>query len=1104
MQSWLWRALMLEVLVQGFCYWTGTLCDCTQDTTALCASNGEECKSGISNCYRDATWFCKCAWGYYQSNQSCLPCGSNPTWDSSNTSCYCTCSSSCGKCQTTPSHCTACYPGAQVTGTNTCQCIAIPAENPQACTVSTCHATCATCAGTGANQCNTCVTGLTLAGTAPNSCECTGSFYLSGTSCAPCDSSCATCDGGTSSSCLSCASGTLAGSAPNSCSICDSHCSTCAGAGANQCLTCTSGLSPVGGSTPTTCECPSNSYFNTMTPGCSPCNSSCVTCSGPGSNDCMSCDTDEALAAAAPNSCIPCNSSCVTCNGPGVNDCMSCDTGAGKVLTGAAPNSCTSCDATCATCSGTGGGNCVTCTTGLTPTNTPPTTCKCSSTTYFNTMSPGCSPCDLSCATCNESTSSDCLSCHPGKGLSGTPPNSCALCDPTCSTCSGIGGSDCMTCTVTLSPSGTPPTTCGCTGSTYPTPTPACLPCESSCLTCSGPLLSDCLSCHPGVSLQGAPPNLCLSCHITCGFCVGTNANECRTCASGLSLQGTPPTTCVCPSEFYLASGSTCAPCHSTCATCSGPSSNHCLACPYNSALTTTHTCACIPPVTLASVPPDCFPCHSTCVTCLANSDTSCLTCHSNANVLVPPGPCDCIATYYPATDSAHCEMCSAVCYDCDGPGDTQCVSCKVNAELQGNQCICKEGYQGSPDASNCLIYIPPADVIYSLSASLQVLANNSLILNFNDTLQTELPNSEVNINVTDASNSPLSVEWTLTPLISAISYGLNLTFALVLPDEGSQVLLLFPHPSQVESRNGAVLSTSRLTGLLHAMDKVANESQASQMKSVASQSAQSVITVSAMSSVFSGSPSSFWSLFNQLQLITYIPLSNIPLSTNFASTLMALNMNSYLTNPFSYVFTSSNCTEIPEYAAKYGLDSSLFLLNSGVMVSAAVVCVVSCIQTYLLSRCNLGWLQPYLHRLLVSYKWGVFVRYWVQVYMDISLYSLLQLHTISHTHCLSSPGFLLNVTISVLLAVISLATPFILLTFTLKNKAKMMNQSDYDFNHTWGTLFLELHPNSTVSTVLFYTIYFFRRLIYSFLLVFLSDSPGTQAFFMLFAQSFV
>ena len=401
----------------------------------------------------------------------------------------------------------------------------------------------------------------------------------------------------------------------------------------------------------------------------------------------------------------------------------------------------------------------------------------------------------------------------------------------------------------------------------------------------------------------------------------------------------------------------------------------------------------------------------------------------------------------------------------------------------------------------------PPEDQppIPPLTAVLQVLSNNSLVLAFNSTLKSELLTSELTIQVSDLSEGNLAVQWNFSPLISALSYGFNLSFPEALPGNNSQVILGFPTPSDIQSTLGGQLDVSMLTGLLHPLPaQTVGVSLNSSAATTAAAASKTALATTTLSSVFSGSPSSFWSLLNQLQLITYIPLSTLPLPARFASTLAALNVNSFLTNPFSYVFHADNCTQVPDFAENYGVDTSLLLLNAGIMLTAAASCLISYLQVYLLSKCGLDWLQTYFARLLGSFRWGIFLRYWLQVYLDVALYSLLQISSLKGLNCLLHTGFLVNFALACTCTAVCLLTPFLLVLFSHRNSQKCQDRSDFDFNLAWGVLFLDLNSAYSPSALLYYAIFFFRRLILAVTLIFLSDYTGAQAFIMVFLQVFV
>lgn len=144
-----------------------------------------------------------------------------------------------------------------------------------------------------------------------------------------CDSSCSSCSG-TSTYCTACANldqfslnGTCVASCPMgffsstnaTCLACHPDCATC-GPTFDTCLTCPS-TRPVLSSSGTCLQtCSSNQYFDHPTGSCVACSSSCETCSGNGSGDCLSCGSTATLSS---GNCV--DAGCTVVDGFGV--CLS-------------------------------------------------------------------------------------------------------------------------------------------------------------------------------------------------------------------------------------------------------------------------------------------------------------------------------------------------------------------------------------------------------------------------------------------------------------------------------------------------------------------------------------------------------------------------------------------------------------------------------------------------------------------------------------------------------------------------------------------------------------------------------------------------------------
>ena len=103
------------------------------------------------------------------------------------------------------------------------------------------------------------------------------------------------------------------------------------------------------------CGCPDGKYLSGTS--CLDCDSSCKTCSGGTSNDCLSCDTSSGRYKSG-SQCPKCDSTCQTCSGGSSNECLSCNPTTSRYFS---QNSCPICHNSCQTCTGPASSDCLTC-----------------------------------------------------------------------------------------------------------------------------------------------------------------------------------------------------------------------------------------------------------------------------------------------------------------------------------------------------------------------------------------------------------------------------------------------------------------------------------------------------------------------------------------------------------------------------------------------------------------------------------------------------------------------------------------------------------------------------------------------------------------------
>ena len=313
-----------------------------------------------------------CPGGYYGDI------GTN-TCNSCDTTCY-TCSggasTQCTACSTIRylhnNEClTICPPGYYADGpTNTCkQCYQTAGTSS--------YKTCATCNGKEYNNCQSCYTGTYLS---VSTCitACPAGYYPSTSApwtCLACVSPCATCTGALNTNCLTCISSqyllpahgsvtnTCVSTCPNGwyprtdtnfCGLCyaplgeeiERACLTCSGGYNTNCTSCSTGT--YFNSLNNTClnRCPDGYYGDSSTNTCKACYQgefSCATCSGPLSNQCLSCYESNYFYSSrstcvdtcpcnggyflntTTNECGMCHSSCAFCSGHRASDCVYSD-----------------------------------------------------------------------------------------------------------------------------------------------------------------------------------------------------------------------------------------------------------------------------------------------------------------------------------------------------------------------------------------------------------------------------------------------------------------------------------------------------------------------------------------------------------------------------------------------------------------------------------------------------------------------------------------------------------------------------------------------------------------------------------------------------------
>lgn len=276
--------------------------------------------------------------------------------------------------------------------------------------------------GNNNNTCQFCPNS-TFKLTSTSSCvtSCPNYFYPNNLTwlCAQCDPSCLTCSGGFAENCTSCSptatlrylllkmcwsvcpGGYYANDTACACQICpvNLNCGNCTFRNTTSTVICTS--------------CAYNYFLQASTSTCQ-----------------SQCNTNQ-FANLGNNSCLGCDTSCLTCSGPGPSLCRTClspllflSNVTGGFCLSACPvigyfesgGICLACDISCLDCSGSSSSQCTVC---FNETYLSSGYCRlvCPPATYPNTASNLCSPCDGSCTFCFGPTINNCTACISGMVL---------------------------------------------------------------------------------------------------------------------------------------------------------------------------------------------------------------------------------------------------------------------------------------------------------------------------------------------------------------------------------------------------------------------------------------------------------------------------------------------------------------------------------------------------------------------------------------------------------------------------------------------------------------------------------------------------------------
>ena len=95
------------------------------------------------------------------------------------------------------------------------------------------------------------------------------------------------------------------------------------------------------------------------------------------------------------------------------------------------------------------------------------------------------------------------------------------------------------------------------------------------------------------------------------------------------------------------------------------------------------------------------------------------------------------------------------------------------------------------------------------------------------------------------------------------------------------------------------------------------------------------------------------------------------------------------------YIF-GANDTSLPYLEAEnYGINTSVFWINMGPNATTFLCFIFMIPVVYVLSKSKIAKIAMRFGNIWKNYQFGFFLRYWIQCYLDIGFYSIIQLQSV-------------------------------------------------------------------------------------------------------------
>ena len=399
-----------------------------------------------------------------------------------------------------------------------------------------------------------------------------------------------------------------------------------------------------------------------------------------------------------------------------------------------------------------------------------------------------------------------------------------------------------------------------------------------------------------------------------------------------------------------------------------------------------------------------CSLCHSECIYGCRDARTDCLFCDDplcekcldihicdkcifGAEFSNITSKCKCMDSYI--NNTFFCTLCEGyitenICYACQEKciscNSSSCLQCVDNAYEYQGFCYCKLGYSGNDTCDYVLftvnISISPSNIIY---------------LSFSDDLLSDLHMNDLYIKINQTN-----LTYSISKFTSSwYAIYINLTFPVTNTD-----LLCLYFISEIISTNNGLLSTSWISINTYPYSPLQENAVTTLVHSIAGTVTTTATCAFTSTSVLNSNPASLWSFINTIQMIIFIYVTKIQLGSHASGLLLGMRKYNIFPNCFDYLGITFKGSHQFANAKALGFATNSVLGNTGQWITCFLFfislyyimhfwCIVlektkykeSVISKALSSKCS-------------SYKYGFFLRFWIQAYIEICVACIIALYS--------------------------------------------------------------------------------------------------------------